>query len=65
MSRQKSRADLVSEAMEGATLQEIGEIAESLAAIVVAEMPDPDKAAALFGEAVARSARVIRQKSAS
>lgn len=65
MSRQKSRADLVSEAMKGATLEEIGEIAESLAAIVVAEMPDPDRAGQLFGEAVARSARAIRQKSAS
>jgi hypothetical protein len=55
----------VEEALEGATHEEIGQIAEALAAVVIAETPDINKAGRLFGVAATRSARLLREKSAS
>ena len=51
--------------LEGATLEEIGAVAEVLAARVVAEMPDINQAGRLFGVAVTRSARLIREKASA
>lgn len=61
---ESKRMQKVAEVLKGAPQEEIGEIAEALAASVVAEMPDPAQAAELFGQAVLRSAMILRRKAA-